>query len=64
MKKNWEIKGFELVKENEPASDGELLYLFSSKFPEKGNPVVNETRAKHLNIRIPGDLLNRVQIVR
>jgi len=33
------------------------------KCPEKNNPIVNETRAKELNIRIPEDIRKKVEIV-
>lgn len=35
----------------------------SIKYPEKGIPMINETRAKELKINIPKDLLQKVEIV-
>jgi ABC-type uncharacterized transport system substrate-binding protein len=43
--------------------DGEKPADIPIECPEKGNPIVNETRAKELNISIPEDVLKEVEIV-
>ena len=43
--------------------DGEKPADIPIKCPEKGTPIVNERRAKELNIRIPEDVLKEVEIV-
>ena len=43
--------------------DGEKPANIPIECPEKGNPIVNETRAKELNISIPEDVLKEVEIV-
>ncbi len=43
--------------------DGKKPSDIPIKCPEKGNPIVNEKRAKELNIKIPEDVLDEVEIV-
>ncbi len=43
--------------------DGEKPSDIPIKCPEKGNPIINEKRAKELNIKIPEDILDKVEIV-
>jgi ABC-type uncharacterized transport system substrate-binding protein len=43
--------------------DGEKPADIPIECPEQGNPIVNETRAKELNINIPEDVLNEAEIV-
>jgi len=43
---------------------GEKPRDISVECPQDGVPMINETRAKHLNLQIPADLIKDVEIVR